>query len=46
MPPRTWDRLKIMGLPMHEIARVADRVIVGRNGSPAALSARVSAQAE
>jgi 4-amino-4-deoxy-L-arabinose transferase-like glycosyltransferase len=30
MPPRTWVRLSALGLPMREIARVQDRVIVSR----------------
>jgi hypothetical protein len=30
MPPRTLDRLSALGLPMHEIARIQDRVIVSR----------------
>jgi len=30
MPPRTLDRLRAMGLPMHEFARFADRVMVDR----------------
>ena len=30
MPPRTWGRLSSLGLPMREIARLQDRVIVSR----------------
>jgi hypothetical protein len=30
MPPRTLDRLRAMGVPMHEFARFADRVMVDR----------------
>jgi hypothetical protein len=30
MPPRTWVRLSALGLPMREIARIQDRVIVSR----------------
>jgi 4-amino-4-deoxy-L-arabinose transferase-like glycosyltransferase len=31
MPPSTQDRLNSLGLPMHELARFPDRVIVGRS---------------
>ncbi len=30
MPPRAWDRLSAAGLPMREITRLQDRVIVSR----------------
>jgi hypothetical protein len=30
MPPSTRDRLSALGLPMHEIARLQDRVIISR----------------
>lgn len=30
MPPRTWDRLSALGVPMREIARYPDRVVISR----------------
>ncbi len=30
MPPRTWDRLSALGVPMREIARYPDHVVISR----------------